>query len=200
MVQTGWEWAFVNNDPVFSIKLEPYIKTQASITNEFDLKKFLYANFQFDLIPFKSSMFYMVSLAPTQVCFGTGYSAESISSRINVNYYFMNCYKNMINNMGNWNETWTGANSKWIDDCVPTDNYPIVTIYEHTHTQAVTDVALLGGTSQNQAGCFKYGNWASWAPFLLNAGRYILKQMDVATPDLSYPGNQYYKTKDYDLF
>ena len=134
MVQIGWQWAFVNNDPVFSIKLEPYVKTQMSVNNEFDLKRLLWANFQFDIIPFKSNLFYMLTIAPNQACFGVGYSAEAVTYRLNVNYYFMNCYKKMINNMADWKDSWTGSGAKWIDDCTPSENQPIVTIFENDYT------------------------------------------------------------------
>ena len=134
MVQMGWEWNFVNNAPVFSIKWEPYVKSLVSVTNEFDLKRFLWANFQFDIIPFKSNMFYMATLAPSQMCFGIGYSAEAITYRLNVNYYFLNCYKKIINKMGDWKDSWTGSSAKWIDECTPSENQPIVTVFENDYT------------------------------------------------------------------
>ena len=60
----------------------------------------------------------------------------------------MDCYKKMINNMGDWKDSWTGSNAKWIDKCEATNGAgQIVTIFENDYTQAVSDVAVLGGTS-----------------------------------------------------
>ena len=53
----------------------------------------------------------------------------------------------MIDNMGDWKSTWTGKSAKWIDECKPSTNQPIVTLFENDFSQAITDTALIGGTT-----------------------------------------------------
>lgn len=200
MVTIGWEWTYVNSDPTYSIKLEPFIKTVASVQNEFNLAKFMYANFQFDLVPFKSNMFYMLTANPSQTCFGIGYSTEAITLRLYLNYYFMNCYKKIIANMADYTDSWTGTDAKWIDECTFPYNTAIIKIFENTYTESISDNAIIGGTSANQAGCFKYGSWTSWAPYLLSYGNLFLKGMGIATPDLDYEGKQHFSSPEFDLY
>ena len=122
---------------------------------------------------------------------------EAVTARLNLNYYFMNCYKKIINNMADYKDAWTGTDAKWIDECAAPFNQPIIKVFENDFTEGVTETAIFGGTTINQAGCFKYGNWAAWAPYLLGVGRYVLKQFDL---DTDYKGNSHYSSKEYPLY
>ena len=73
----------------------------------------------------------------------------------------------MTDNMADWDSSWTGKDAKWIDACTTPSSSPTITLKEITFTEAITSSAMLGGTSNNQPGCFKYGGWPSWAPYLV---------------------------------
>ena len=60
----GWEWDYVNQGGIFSIKLEPYLKTILGETHEFLLARLMNFIFNFDIIEFKSNLLYMVTAAP----------------------------------------------------------------------------------------------------------------------------------------
>ena len=102
--------------------------------------------------------------------------------------------------MADYKDAWTGTDAKWIDECAAPAGSAVITLLEDDWSEGVSATSLLGGQTQNSAGCFKYGNWASWAPYLLGVGQYVLDKMDVPMPDLSYPGNQHYTGKEYPLY
>ena len=147
MVTAGWQWDYVNQNNIFSIKLEPYLTTVASTTNEFLLARLMSFIFQFDLIEFKSNMFYMITAAPDQMCWGIGYALQPIQVRLDVNYYFMNCKKKVIANIRDYKDSWTGKSAKWIDECVAPDTSPIIRIFDIDFTKGVGETAVIGGTT-----------------------------------------------------
>lgn len=112
----------------------------------------------------------MLTAAPDQVCFGVGYALQPITARLNMNYYFLNCKKSIILNMGDYKTSWVGKDAKWIDECVPPDISPIITMFNVEVAKGLSETAVIGGTTKNQQGCFKYGVWTTWAPYLLGYG------------------------------
>ena len=120
-------------------------------------------------------MFYMITAAPDQICYGIGYALQPITVRFDVNYYFMNCKKKVIANIGDYKDSWTGKSAKWIDECTPPDTSPIIRVFDIDFTKGIGETAVLGGTTTGKLGCFKYGNWTSWAPYLLGYGQWFLK-------------------------
>ena len=120
-------------------------------------------------------MFYKLIAAPDQFCIGIGYNTEAVTYKLNLNYHLMNCYKKMIGDMSDYRNAWTGKNAKWIDECTAPLSQDEIKIFENVYTQTISDTPVFGGTTVNEAGCFKYGNWAQWAPYLLGVGHYFAK-------------------------
>jgi len=111
-----------------------------------------------------------MTIAPAQICFGTGYSFEAISLKIQLVYNFMNCYKKMTDNIADWDATFTGKDAKWIDACTTPSSSPTIKMKEITFTDSITESSTLGDTNMNKKGCFKYGGWTAWAPYLVGVG------------------------------
>lgn len=171
MLTAGWTWDYVNANNIFSIKLEPYLTTVASSTTEFLLARLMSFIFQFDIVEFKSNLFYMVTAAPDQMCFGIGYALSSpVRVQLNMNYYFMDCKKKVISNMADSKDSWTGVDAKWIDECVPPATSPIISMFNVELAKGIQETAVIGGTTTGKQGCFKYGSWTQWAPYLLGYG------------------------------
>ena len=55
----------------------------------------------------------------------------------------------MVDNMADWDSSWTGKDAKWIDACTTPSSSPTITLKEITFTEAITSSAVLGGTTQN---------------------------------------------------
>ena len=113
---------------------------------------------------------------PNQICFGIGYAMDVITVALKMNYYFMNCYKKIIDNMGDYKDSWTGKEANWIDKCEPPANTAVIKLFEDDLTKTVSETSLIGGKTQDEQGCIRFGGWSSWNPsvYVLKAGNYFL--------------------------
>lgn len=103
---------------------------------------------------FKTNIFYSFLFDQTgQACVGFGWSSTTINVKLSAILNFVNCYKNLITNVGKIEKEFIGNKAKLFDQCTD-NNFTPFTISEYTLSYNINDQALFGGTTADGRGCW----------------------------------------------
>ena len=128
---------------------------------------------------FKTNVFYSLLFETTgQFCGGFGWEAEAITLKLSTDFDLQDCYKTMISDLCDWSSTFSAKESKWIDECTPSQSSGSVTIKKWEITQSLTDQALIGGLTPGGRGCWQLADWTKWTPYLLQTGLNLFQQVN----------------------
>ena len=168
---SGWEWAQSASSTQYYLQLKPYVETQLNINLDFELKRLTTTIFTMDLPKFKASTFYSFLFDSSgQICLGFGWNTEAITLNLDASFEMQDCYKTLLDDLSDWTKTWDGEDAKWIDQCSASTGGGTVSLKSWTLTSAVTNQAVIGGTTKDGEGCWKFAAWTKWAPYLAQLG------------------------------
>lgn len=84
----------------------------------FVIQRLTTTTFTVDMPKFKTSTYYSFLFENTgQVCFAFGWETDAINLNLDSNFEMQDCYKTMLDDLGDWANTWNGEEAKWIDEC-----------------------------------------------------------------------------------
>jgi len=181
ILTAGWEWEQTESDTYYALKLEPYLNTQLQIRSNFALKRLVSHDFDIDINKFKASIWYSALFSNKgEVCFGFGWETEQIELNLKTSFTPMDCYKTIIEDIGEPQSTWYSEDALFIDECNTSDAGGTITLKKWILSPAVRDRgSVLGGERPGGAGCFKFAEWTKWAPYVAQAGLSVVESLGV---------------------
>ena len=147
------------------------------------LTNFLSQELNFNLGKFKTNIFFSFIFKYTgQVCSGFGWGSEPITLELTTNFDFANCYKTVISDMCEWDNTFRGENAKWYDECALSGDTAKLWIQNwdvmaDDLSDGADQISLIGGTSIDNRGCWQFAWWSKWTPYVATAGLDMVKYM-----------------------
>ena len=100
----------------------------------------------------------------------------------------IDCEKEMITDVGDFSNTWSGRNAKWYE-CSTSQAGGEITLFDWDLTDSYSEVPVIGGTEIDESGCFKFTDWvdangdASWAPNLFPYVKMAATAVGLEIPD-----------------
>lgn len=105
---------------------------------------------------------------------GLGWGTDAINLKLTTTYSLVDCYKTLLNDVSDYSDTWTGMNAQWIDSCAFGSLGSEITLQNFVLSAAVAQQSVIGGSTVDGPGCFKFADWLYWAPFYENLVLYGL--------------------------
>lgn len=152
MIRLGTEFEQVegtdtNSHQFYSLSWDWYADVQVYIKSVLDLDRFWYWELLFDMEEFKAYIFLQAlfvwpiysdanldgTVAIGEIatgdeggfCYSIGWKTEEIGFEAKTAMKFQDCYKEIIKDVFDWQETWLGEDAKWIDECTTSDDIDI---------------------------------------------------------------------------
>ena len=97
-----------------------------------------------------------------------------------------NCYKEIIKDICDW-KTLFGSEALLYDGC---NDYTVsspITIQTLKVTDTIPPTSLVGGSSANGKGCWRFAEWTNWAPYLAEFGHSFFSPEDYHPPHMETP-------------
>ncbi len=81
-------------------------------------------------------------------------------------------------------KTYYSEKALWIDKCKPSEGGGQITLRTWKLSDSVNKSmgTILGGTSKDSAGCWKFANWTQWAPYIIQSGVQWLEDSGLVPP------------------
>ena len=93
----------------------------------------------------------------------------------------MDCYKTIIEDIGNPVKNWYSEESLFIDDCSTSDAGGTITLKKWELWPSVTERGIVLGSdnSPGSAGCFRFAEWTKWAPYVAQVGFDVAESLGI---------------------
>mmetsp|Transcript_32304 Transcript_32304/g.49458 ORF Transcript_32304/g.49458 Transcript_32304/m.49458 type:complete len:157 (-) Transcript_32304:29-499(-) len=135
-----------------------------------------------DLPKFKVYTFYSMKFSEVgQVCLGFGWGTDTVDLDITTNFELQECYKTILDDLGDWEKAWNSDTAKWIDSCSTSESQGTINV-QSIELVASDSQSVLGGTSIDGEGCWEFATWTDWAPYLAQAGVNALSAGGIIPP------------------
>jgi hypothetical protein len=125
MLQMGWKWTqtfaqSADTVPVkyYTLKLQPYVITQAYVKMEFQLTALYYNLLILDISKFLVDLFALATInANGFFCYGAGYDNDEIKMQVLMSQRFTDCSKTLLQELCDISNSWAGYDAKWLENC-----------------------------------------------------------------------------------
>jgi len=108
---------------------------------------------------------------------GFGWESEAINLKMATLLTFQDCYKEMIKDLCNWDNTFNGKDSKWTDSCSPSRTDGGQVTLKKWLIADESDTSMFGGTEIDGRGCWQFAQWTKWTPYVTQMGYDALKSL-----------------------
>lgn len=149
------------------------------------IKRIVNAQVMVEFNKFRVGLFYQFLFSWSgQVCNGLGYDLEEISVNVTYGYVILTCYTGIVTDLFDWDSVWKGEWNKYSAECAYLDPWASASIGSTKILSALNNQVLLGGITTNKAGCIKFGQYASWAPYFTGLAYKALRHYELGGSDI----------------
>ena len=105
-----------------------------------------------------------------QICYGFGWNTESIQLLIQTQFQLIECYKTLIDDLGNPLGSFDQLGSNFLDECTFSSSGGPISLNIWDIVSEDTEHDVLGGTEADGVGCWSFASWTQWAPYVAQLG------------------------------
>lgn len=131
----------------YQIEFTPYLDTQALWSSVLEIQKLIEWDLTMFAPKFKTLLFFSLIInGNAEYCLGYGYEVDAIEISLQTSFRMSDCYKAVVRDLCDFSDTWTGYESKWLDDCNLSDEI-VVDINKWDVLDEIQDEMFAGTTN-----------------------------------------------------